>query len=179
MLFDFLCLWSFSDFLYHLSWKTFFYFYFSTLSKVSHWHWSQLKECLQPYCIWSLRELALYIKLDFNCVVSWTCYLSDTGTAHCLIVNECSFSGQLVVRRGNNDGLLAISSVRYPSSSGQRALCFSEIWSNRSIEHQQIVQLFIYWTSFPAASPILETTGWTRSATAYNEYKCKISEAKF
>ena len=30
-------------------------------------------------------------------------------------------------------------------------------------------QLQFYWTRFPAASPILDTTGCTKSATAYND----------
>ena len=80
-------------------------------------------------------------------------YWSITG---CLLVNNCSAAGQLL--------------ENFLSTFGQRQLLDKVARTS--------CQLQFYWTRFPAASPILDTTGCTKSATALKMLVIKMAEVK-
>ena len=55
--------------------------------------------------------------------------------------------------------------VNFWSTSCQLFVNFTSTFSQLLVNFWSM----FYWTSFPAASPILDTTGCTKSATAYND----------
>jgi len=74
-----------------------------------------------------------------------------------LLVNFWSTLSQLLV---NLWSTLSQLLVKFESTLGQ-------LWVNFESTFGQLLVNLNYWTRFPAASPILETTGWTKSATAF------------